>query len=160
MNNYIDELQIKEKLGIENWRQLSKEKVVELIQMSPNIDKEIYLGILENIPNIVENNKVIVESISDIISSNKEISNNSNNLYMHMLDTLKEISKDADETEIKKEIINLMNDIRQDIKEINDKSIQDAIELQKDAMNKLGLALVGMFAVCGVGFVIKKGLRL
>jgi len=44
------EIEVMKALGIESWRNLSKDKVIDLASMMPDMDKEVALRIIEQLP--------------------------------------------------------------------------------------------------------------
>lgn len=47
---YNDEGEIQKELGVESWRNLPKNKMVKLVAMMPDMDKEVALKIVEQLP--------------------------------------------------------------------------------------------------------------
>src|SRR6478752_4576238 len=47
---YNNEAEIKQALGIESWRNLSKDKMIRFAAMMPDMDKEVALRIVEQFP--------------------------------------------------------------------------------------------------------------
>lgn len=70
----MTEGEIKKKLKINDWRNLSKEKVMQLIQISPNIDKEVFLKILDQVPHLIDETKVIINPFKESIDASKSTS--------------------------------------------------------------------------------------
>lgn len=48
---YSNELEIKRELGINTWRELSKDKLLRFAAMMPNMDTEVALKVVEQFPN-------------------------------------------------------------------------------------------------------------
>ncbi len=99
----LTEEELKKKLKISDWRNLSKEKVMQLIQMSPNIDKEVFLKILEQVPHLVDETKVIINAFKESIDASKSMSIETKKYYTtvsnRILDLL-ESDKLSDELKI------------------------------------------------------------
>lgn len=72
MSTKIDEEQLKEQLGINTWRELSKDKLFDFLQLSPSIDKELHLKILEQVPNFVTLTKEVLENITVVVEQNEK----------------------------------------------------------------------------------------
>ena len=50
--NIKTEQDIKNALKINKWSELSRDKVLKLVQMTPDIDKEVYIKIIEQVPHL------------------------------------------------------------------------------------------------------------
>jgi hypothetical protein len=48
------ESEVKQALGIETWRNLSKDKVLELVALMPQIDEKVALSIIEQLPELTK----------------------------------------------------------------------------------------------------------
>lgn len=99
----LTEEELKKKLKVSDWRNLSKEKVMQLIQMSPDIDKEVLLKILEQVPHLVDETKVIINAFKESIDASKSMSIETKKYYTtvsnRVLDLL-ESDKLSDELKI------------------------------------------------------------
>lgn len=51
---YNSELDVKQELGIESWRELSKEKFLRFASMMPDMDTEVALKVVEQFPSFKE----------------------------------------------------------------------------------------------------------
>ena len=63
MSAKMNEEQLKNLLRINSWRELSKDKLYDFIRLSPNLDKEVYIRIVEQIPNFVTLTSEIIKHI-------------------------------------------------------------------------------------------------
>lgn len=54
---------------------------MQLIQMSPNIDKEVFLKILEQVPHLVDETKVIINAFKESIDASKSMSSETKKYY-------------------------------------------------------------------------------
>ena len=57
MSGFKTEEQVKKDLGVKSWGEMSKEQIKSLFQMTSSIDTEVYLGILQQVPQFVEQTK-------------------------------------------------------------------------------------------------------
>ena len=88
MDKKID---IKEILKISNWKDISPDQIIKLIELSPEIDKDTFEKILKQIPNIIENNKAMVDGIGNIVNKNKEMSSDTKAVYNQMINAIKDM---------------------------------------------------------------------
>ncbi|EHN79924.1 hypothetical protein SMCF_513 [Streptomyces coelicoflavus ZG0656] len=150
---YKNEDQIKQALGIDSWRNLSKEKMVRFVAMMPDMDTEVALKIVEQFPefkdfalNVMD---VINKSHESTLSANKESQEYVHLAFQDLRETLKrELDRGELTWEQRREILEKM---------------QEAVreEAQKDSENKRFLdgalkkvVMVGGAALAlGVAFV-------
>lgn len=149
MSTKMNEEQLKNLLKISNWRELSKDKLSDFIRLSPNIDKEVYIKIVEQIPNFVAVSSEIIKSIISIGEQKKEITSEvieSLNLIIASLD--KFAQKDDLTTEEKKLCIEALLDVAKIVERIN---TNDA-EFQREIIQKT--AVIGGFALTVVAVIL------
>ncbi|MFE4051091.1 hypothetical protein [Streptomyces sp. YIM B13518] len=125
---YKNEDQIKQALGIDSWRNLSKEKMVRFVAMMPDMDTEVALKIVEQFPefkdfalNVMD---VINKSHESTLSANKESQEYVHLAFQDLRETLKrELDRGELTWEQRREILEKM---------------QEAVreEAQKDSENK------------------------
>ena len=77
---YKNELQIKKALGIENWRNLSRDKVIRFAAMMPDMDKEVMIEIIKSFPEFTKYGNDLLESLRETIQ--KTIDKNSEDYHM------------------------------------------------------------------------------
>ncbi|MFE1507014.1 hypothetical protein [Streptomyces sp. NPDC058726] len=150
---YKNEDQIKQALGIESWRNLSKDKMVKFVAMMPDMDTEVALKIVEQFPefkdfalNVMD---VIKKSHESTLSANKESQEYVHLAFQDLRETLK---RELDRGE-------LTWDQRREILEKMQQAVRE--EALKDSENKRFLdgafkrvVMVGGAAVAlGVAFV-------
>lgn len=67
MSNIISsETQLKEALGISTWRNLSKEKLFNFISILPNVDSELAIKIIEQLPEFAKMATEMVTILKDV----------------------------------------------------------------------------------------------
>ncbi|MEU2490016.1 hypothetical protein [Streptomyces sp. NPDC007883] len=150
---YKDEDEIKRALGIDSWRNLSKDKMIRFVAMMPDMGTEVALKIVEQFPafkdfalNVVDAMKKSHEST---LSANKQSQEHVHQAFEDLRETIKnELDKGDLTWEQKRELIEKM---------------QEAVreESQKDSENKRFLdgalkkvLVLGSAAVAlGVAFV-------
>lgn len=150
---YKNENEIKQALGIDSWRHLSKEKMVKFVAMMPDMDTEVALKIVEQFPefktfalNVMD---AVKKSHESTLSANKESQEYVHLAFQDFRETLKrELERGELTWEQRREILEKM---------------QEAVreEAQKDSENKRFLdgalkkvVMVGGAAIAlGVAFV-------
>lgn len=66
---YKTEQQIKKKLGIESWRNLSKDKVIKFAAMMPDMDKEVMFKVIEQFPEFSKFATGVLEHFEESINN-------------------------------------------------------------------------------------------
>lgn len=66
---YKNEMQIKKALGIETWRNLSRDKVIRFAAMMPDMDKEVMLEIIKTFPEFAKYGNDLLESLRETIQT-------------------------------------------------------------------------------------------
>ncbi|MCM1973999.1 hypothetical protein [Streptomyces sp. G1] len=125
---YKDEDEIKKALGIDSWRNLSKDKMVRFAAMMPDVDTEVALKIVEHFPafkdfaeNAVDSMKKAHEST---LSANKHSQDQFHQACQEIREILRsELNKDNLSWEEKKFIIEKIQETGR-------------MEFQKDSENK------------------------
>ena len=64
---YKNELQIKKAMGIESWRNLSKDKVIRFAALMPDMDKEVMMEIIKAFPEFTKYGNDLLESLKETI---------------------------------------------------------------------------------------------
>lgn len=143
-------------LKIDDWKNIKPQQITGLIELSPEIDKESFEKILQQIPNIVENSKDMIDGIVNIVNSSKEMSSETKEVYKQMINAIRDIlNKDGNDTEINNKLIDIMDKIREDIKEL-DKSDKEHADKQTDKIIQYGEKA---FVVLVVGIALRAGLK-
>ena len=60
---YITEAALKQALGIDSFRNLSRDKIFQLLEMWPDVDKDVAQGILKQVPELASVSKVAMADI-------------------------------------------------------------------------------------------------
>ncbi|MFJ4469543.1 hypothetical protein ACIP2X_18905 [Streptomyces sp. NPDC089424] len=107
---YKNEAQIMKALGIESWRNLSKDKMVRFAAMMPNMDTEVALKIVEQFPAFKDFAKdavsVVERSHQITLSANNQSQEHVHRAWQEVRDILKgELDKDDLSREDKKFLI-------------------------------------------------------
>ena len=92
-NLLTSEEQVKSILGINTWRELSKEKFLEYLKLSPRIDKDLHMKILDQVPNFVSLSNNIATSIVELAQKDKEVSLKTLDILHSIANALTDLSK-------------------------------------------------------------------
>ena len=90
---YNNEEQIKKELQIKTWREMSKDKFIQYLKLAPNIDKEVHLKILEQVPNFVSLTTEITKGVLSVAESNKETTSAMLDILKDVITTFTELSR-------------------------------------------------------------------
>lgn len=112
--------EVKNALKIENFRNLSKSKMMEFVSLIPNMDKEVVIKIIEQYPSFVKLSESLLDQLNKICEVALEKNENSQRLtiqaYKQILDELsnqlhmEDISKE-DREKITKQMVEIADKI-------------------------------------------------
>ncbi|WP_328365744.1 hypothetical protein OG800_35905 [Streptomyces sp. NBC_00445] len=110
---YKDEDEIKHALGIDSWRNLSKDKMIRFVAMMPDMGTEVALKIVEQFPAFKDFAQNVVDAMKKsheaTLSANKESQEHVHRAFQDLRDTLKnELDKGDLTWEQKRELIEKM----------------------------------------------------
>lgn len=143
---YNDEESIKKELGIDSWRNLSRDKVVRFAAMMPDMDTEVALKIIEQFPAFKEFAEEVVDTMEkahvSTLDANTQSQDQVHQAYQEIRSILKgQLEKDDLSWEEKKFLI----------EQIQDTGRQ---QFQKDTENKRFLDTLFGKVVVGAGVVV------
>ena len=148
MNRSLNEKKVLKKLGITDFRHMTKDKIVEFASMLPHMDPEVAKKALDQFPeyasSIKELTGIYKDEINNLIASNEKSVGNVFDAYKLVLETLSEEIKRPDLSSEERE-------------SINERLIQVAAKIEEvDAENKkFLLKVLGTVSIAfGVGFGI------
>lgn len=149
MNN-LTEQQVLNKLGITNFRQLSKNNVMQFASMLNEMDPAVAMKALEQFPNFAEVCKDALSkygsTLEKSIDSNKESTNQVYESYKTIMDVLSKCAGKEDiPFEEKKYYLEKMDKIAHDVAK-KDKENKDFI---LKVLGIGGTALLGVVGICG-----------
>jgi len=75
MVKMMSEETVKKTLGIDSFRNLSKEKIVEFVSMIPNMDKDLAVSIINQFPSFCEATTTILEHLMIVCKSGLDTNN-------------------------------------------------------------------------------------
>ncbi|KAF5041632.1 hypothetical protein DSECCO2_520970 [anaerobic digester metagenome] len=150
---YDSEEQLKKKLKIDSWRNLSKEKFLDYIALIPNVSEEIQLKVLENLPECLSFTKDLTETMKFQL---EKIVDENSNTTSSVIKSLDAIQKSLDSFGSKPELSN------EDLRYIIDKQMELAkmyIELSKDDKEFLdkiwsGVVTFGVVVLLFIGAIL------
>ncbi|MEU1792259.1 hypothetical protein ABZ553_41565 [Streptomyces sparsogenes] len=152
---YKNEAEIMQALGIDSWRNLSKDKMIRFAAMMPDMDTEVALKIVEQFPVFKDFAKDAVDAMEkahqSTLSANKQSQKHVHRAFREIREILKgELSKDDLSWEEKKFLIEQIQETGR-------------LEFQKDSENKkfldaaLRKVMVGAGAAIGLAVVFVGG---
>ncbi|MET8771656.1 hypothetical protein [Streptomyces sp. NPDC004658] len=139
---YKNEDEIKRALGIESWRNLSKDKMIRFAAMMPDMGTEVALKIIEQFPSFKEFATDVVnameKSFDSALSANKQSQEHVHQALRHIREILeRQLDKDDLSGEERKYILDLLMETGR-------------LDALKDSENKKFLH-VGLKTLAGVG---------
>ena len=151
MSTKIDEKQIKEQLGINTWRELSKDKLFDFLQLSPSIDKELHLKILEQVPNFVTLTKEVIKDITVIVEQNKKNTTEVVEALKLIINSLDNFAQKDDLTEEEKKLyVEAILKVADILNGVHKRDQDFLKELTKDMKYIGGFALLVVAVIFGV----------
>jgi hypothetical protein len=149
---YKNEGEIKQALGIESWRNLSKDKMIRFVMMTRDMDAELAAKIVEQFPVFAEFGMGVVGALQKMqkttLKANKQSQEHFQKSCTTMIEILNaELSKDGLSFEEKKYLIEQLKATLE-------------LESQKDSENKHFLHGVLQKVLMGVGGVLLLGAAL
>ncbi|MDN6162205.1 MAG: hypothetical protein L0I79_05455 [Atopostipes sp.] len=130
-----NENQLMNRLGIENWRYLSKDKVTEFVSMMPDIDKEVMFKIIKQFP---EFSKFGRDALNILNESTEQLSKSNSKDSKEYLEVIKEtqsiLKKELDKNNIDSEERKYIIEQIMKIAEI----VRDMEEGNKSFLNQFG----------------------
>lgn len=107
----LNDNQVMEKLGINSWRELSREKFMDYVAIIPDVSEEVRIKVLEQFPECIKFTNDLIEAMksqqSEAIASNEKLINNS----MNSLDAIqKALEKLIDRPDLSSEDIRYICD--------------------------------------------------
>ena len=152
---YKNETEVMKKLKINKWNQLSKDKMLNFVAMMPDIDNEVRLKILDNLPEFKELALTIVKEIDEthrkIIDSNEINQKYIHEAYSETRQILqKQLDRDIVTPEERMHICNLLVKLLENEGELdkNNKKFLNNIAVAGAVLGGFALALLGV-AICG-----------
>lgn len=151
-NYLVSEDQVKKALHINTFRNLSKDKVMEFVNLIPQMDKEVAMSIINQFPAYTKYATDIIGQLKDqcqtIASSSDSSRKDAVDAYTKILDTLSDMLKSGDLSENERGIITeQMIDVAGRIDKLDERNKKFL-----DKLSKRGTAVV-MFAL-GLGAAI------
>lgn len=81
MAEYLEnEKQVLDVLGIDSFRNISKEKICQFVSLIPNMDKEVAMAIVNQFPAYKEMSVALVDSLMDLYEKSLQSSNDTSTL--------------------------------------------------------------------------------
>ena len=120
----LTEEEVKKILNIQDFRTISKDKIIQFTSLIPKLDKELAIKIINQFPNYVTMVTNIVTSLinmcNEAIKSNKETEKEAINAYKAILETITKELEDGEVTpEEREKYNNQMIEVADKINEID-----------------------------------------
>lgn len=98
--NLVSEEQVKDALQINKFSELSKDKIMEFVSLIPNMDKEVAIAIINQLPAYADSANNIVAQLNDmcdnVIKDNNSSQKDAVEAYKVILQDLSELLKKED----------------------------------------------------------------
>lgn len=152
----MTETEVKKVLGIDSFRNLSKEKITQFVSMIPNMDKEVAMSIINQFPAYTAMAKEMVsvmkEACYTALDHNDISQQQVVNMYQQVLNSLEGLLKKNDlSTEERQEITAYMVEIANKMAEKDTENKNFILEvLRWLGRIALGLSTLGLIAFCGI----------
>ncbi|WP_276975763.1 hypothetical protein [Flavobacterium filum] len=73
MSKPISEKELKNELSINNWTEITKEKLLKFIELMPKLDKDVQLSVLNQIPDLANISREAITGIIEVAKLKKDI---------------------------------------------------------------------------------------
>lgn len=152
MDNILSEKEVKQKLGIKDFRHITKDQIIQFMSNIPNMDKELAMKCIDQFPNFTKTATEIVNHYYDICrDSMKESYKDSIKAKMLVLESLsKDLESENLSTDDKRYIIEMLVSIADEIEKIDDKKIAHNHHVLATAGQVLQLTIVSAAALLGI----------
>ncbi|GAA1880999.1 hypothetical protein [Lapillicoccus jejuensis] len=80
--DYTSDLEIRRQLGIDNWRELSKDKMLRFMAMMPDMQTDVALKVIEQFPSFKDFAAGAIDALGNAHDSTIE-ANNESSLHVH-----------------------------------------------------------------------------
>lgn len=142
------------KLGIDSWRNLSKDKFTQFVAMMPNVDKEVVLKVVEKFPEFIQFGKSILMSLQESLETLSEANTMS---YQENLSVIKStqmiLEKQIENSDLTFEeqqyFVEKLMELAETIVRIDDSNKKFLRGLSRDKINGIGLVLLTAVVLLG-----------
>ena len=151
-----NEEEVKQILGINDFRNISKQKLVAFVSSIPDMDKECAIKCIEQFPHFKEYSEYVVgrlyEMYNAAVSENTQMKQTAIAAYMLVLNDLSSlVNQDAIPAEDKGRIAEKMVDVANGIAEVEQRNEH----FLRDVLNKFTAAGVGALMLAGTVIGVK-----
>ena len=145
MNRLLTEQKVLKKLGIEDFRHLTKDKVITMASMLDKMDPEVAKKAIEQFPNFSDTMKEILREYKESLDKAQEVNVESVKSFYDSCDMIisslqKELERNDLTFEEKKYVIDKMMEVNK-------------MKGDKDSENKKFIATMALFGVAAMGIV-------
>lgn len=156
-----DELEVLNKLGIESFREVTKDSIVQFASMIPNMDKEVAVKAIEQIPNITTS---IVGAVTDykdvavnVLDLNDRASQRAYDEISKLIDIIEyTMARDDITSEERYACLNCLSDLSEKISELDSANKDMQQKIIKSAETIVTVAIIAIGSIIGINKISKK----
>jgi len=158
----LNEEQIKKKLGIDSWRNISKDKVIKFAAMMPEMDKEVAIKIIEQFPEFAKFANEVVDTLEEeyktTIKANADSQEEVFKAFREIREILKdELKRDGLSPEERMDILHMIMETGDKVSEKDSENKEFLPGLFKIAVNGAEVALVAALVFIGGKVLLERG---
>jgi hypothetical protein len=151
---YKSEQQIMKKLGIESWRNLSKDKVVKFAAMMSDMDKEVMLKVIDQFPEFTKYANDLLTSLHETLQKSMDMNSSD---YQASLEIIKEtqsiykdlLVKDDITTEERLLVINKLSELTKMVEPMDKENKKFYKFINSEAVKTTAVALGTAIVILG-----------
>jgi hypothetical protein len=148
----VTEEQVKQRLGIDSWRNLSKDGVVQLVAMMPDMSKDVALNIAEHFPDFkllaTETLNSVSRQLKTTLNSNKKSHKRAQKAFERVHDVLaRELDRDDLSSEERRDLYDRLLQVAEKVAEKDFQGKQFALTALKIAGATVGVIVAGAVAI-------------
>ncbi|WP_300404156.1 hypothetical protein [Nocardioides sp.] len=154
---YSNEIEVKEVLGIESWRNLSKDTFLRFLAAIPEIDSEVALQLVGQIPEVTAFAKLAIDDAASAFDG--LVASNASSMEMvHKIDlaVLATLRSELDRDLSSEERLRVLDEIRDVHERAHLKDTENKRFLSEQLDKRLGVTLAAALTVAGVVFAATK----
>lgn len=151
---YLSEKQVLKKLGIDDFRHLSKKKIMKFFSMLPNMDPEVAKKALEQFPAYAGSISEVIKDYKDLLikmlESDKEDSTRYYNICNSIIESIEnELHKDNLSFEEKERLIDKMLYVQENIAEYHKERRNHALKIVLSTGAIVGSVILAITSAIG-----------
>lgn len=156
-----DELAVLNKLGIESFREVTKDSIVQFASMIPNMDKEVAVKAIEQIPNLTSSIVSAVTEYKDIAVNVLDLNDGSSQRAYDEISRLIDVveytlSRDDITSEERYACLNCLSDLSEKISDIDNANKDMQQKIIKSAEAVVTITIIAIGSIFGLNKISKK----